>query len=280
MNRSPFLLPLATISLFGAAQAPIAFSDKKGTTLRAANGVIDQESGGRFRFDLTGSVSGTSESQGVRFAAQRAKGALAPDPARKGALRLTDLELTGGVKIVRTRTEKGATTTTTLTSTGATYDVGAGDSAQVTTRGDVAIVEAGPTGTTTLTGDNGRAALSSAGAGTTSLKNATMTGNVKIKARQRDTAGKLATYNASGDRLEYVAAADGGATVTMTGNLKFDSPDAGDGGGGFITGATKAILTLNAAKEVTRVRLSSGGAQNGSTGKVRATFKTGRKGLS
>ena len=275
MNRPALaLLALALApALFGAGQkGPISYDDRKGTNLKWYEGYMDNLGGGRFQFDLSGGVTGASESQGVRFAAERAKGGLAPDPGRKGATRLTALQLTGGVRIVRTQTKGGATSTTVSTAKTATYEVGAGDSAEVTMRGDVTIVDAGGGGTTTLTGENGRAALSTAAGTKTPLKNATMTGGVRIKAVQRNAAGALATYNATGDRLDYVANGDGTATVTMTGNLKFDSPDA-EGGGGTITGATKAVLTLSPAGEVTRVRLSSDGAAP-----VRTTFKTGKKG--
>ncbi len=270
------LAPLLASGALGLVQGrALGFDDRKGTKVNAKTGFFDQRSGGRIGFDLAGGVSGSSSSQGIPlFLARRAKGVLVPDPVRKGAMRLNDLQATGGVTLVRSRVQKGVRGTTTMKAASALYDAGEGESAEVTLKGGVALTDvSGPTNVS-LTGNDGRAALSTATETKTPLKSATLVGNVRIKARRRDDKGAVGLYNASGDRLDYVANADGTSTATLTGDLKFDSPGSGEGGetGGVITGATRAVLTLSGAGEVTNVRLSSDGATP-----VRTVFKTGKK---
>ena len=251
---------LSSLALAGAAQRKVIYKDRKGDVSVLANsgsGELQAPDFKTVKFTVVGNVEVASRAQGMGMTAARMTGVVEPDPARKGSQRLDELRASGGVTILRTRTEtvKGSPVsgTTDVKSNVATYKTGAGDSGTATLDGNVVIVDTLGARKVNLLGNDGTANFSTAVKGNSALKGATVVGNVRIKVTQVDSAGVARQYNASGDRLEYANNGDTG-TLTLTGDVKLDSPGED---GGDVEGVRRAVLTLNAKGELSRVQFST-----------------------
>ncbi|MER3496858.1 MAG: hypothetical protein C4320_08915 [Armatimonadota bacterium] len=263
---------MKTLSLLIASAAlqagPVTYTDPD-IRLQAPRGVLAQDIGsGGIDFDLSGGVTLVSKSRGINVAAPRIKGVLVPDPARKGSRRVRELTALGAFALDRVSQEKGVTRTTKIRSIGAKYVTVSGDQARVTLDAHAEIVDDKGPRKVTLTGTRGEALLRTTGE-KADLEDATLIGNVRIRANVRRE-GVVTPYSASGDRVNLKTDPDGGSTVVMTGNLKFDAQGDSDA---QITGATAATLKLNAEGEVRSVVLSTD-----APGVVRTRYRSTKKG--
>ncbi|RYG88285.1 hypothetical protein EON77_00845 [bacterium] len=230
-----------------ANQKQIWRDNKGDVTVLANSGVADSNRKTNVtQFTVAGNVAVASRLQGIAMSAARMTGTIEPDPAKKGAQRLDALRATGGVTIVRTRTEavagKAVAGRTDAKGDSGTYDAGAGDAGTATLKGNVVIIDELGGRKVNLLGNEGTVNFSTAQRGNSALKGAVMTGNVRIKVTEVDQAGTASVYNAAGDRLEY-AKAGVGATLTLSGHVKLDSPGEG---GGTSEGIERLVLTLGA----------------------------------
>lgn len=268
------LLSLPAFAGIGRLQgaAKTIYKDRKGDVTVIASsgsGAFEGPNLASFRFSIAGNVAVASRAQGLGITAARMSGLVEPDPAKKGARRLDDLKASGGVAIVRTRTEtvagKPVSGRTDAKGDSATYSAGAGDSGTATLTGHVVIIDDLGGRKVNLLGDAGTASFSTAAKGNSALKGATMAGNVRVKVTQLDAAGVASVYNATGDRLVYATAGDSG-TLTLSGDVKLDSPGEG---GGEVTGARRVVLKLNARGELSGVQFFT----DDPVARVRTTFR-------
>ncbi len=265
-------LPAWAIPLKGAQKQKTIFKDNKGDVTVMANSGGAEFVGADFktiRFTVSGNVAVASRSEGIGATAVRMTGVVEPNPAQKGEMRLDELEATGGVTIIRTRTAtvagKAVTGRTDAKGDRATYKAGASSSGIATLTGNAVIIDELGARKVNLLGNAGTVNFSTAQRGNSALKSATLTGNVRVKVTQVSSTGVPSIFNASGDRLDYVNGGSSG-TVTLVGDVKLDSPGES---GWTVEDIRRLVLTLNAKGELAGVQTST----DDPAVKVRTVFK-------
>ena len=247
MKRATLLSMTAIVAL-ASAQSIFTYRDKSGSlTVHALSGLVEQTSVDKVHLVLHGKpVIVDSVQDGLQIQAP----SVVCDANTKGTARIGKAVGTGGVHAIK----KAATGATDIIASSGTYTSG-GQAARLDLAGATRIVSKTAKGTTTITGSGGYALLANGAKGPGSgLKNAVLSGPVKVVSDQQNTNGGVIT--ATGSRLELNNAAH---TVTISGKVNVTGNQKSTLG--ELRGADRAVLVLNDRGQIASVRVSQGAAR-------------------
>jgi hypothetical protein len=255
---------MVAVSALAVAQLQFTYQDKqRNVEIRGGSGRLTQGPGGVTKVVVQGAdgrpAYAAARSQGLEMFAQKTLSVqTVPNRAQRGSSTIQSAQATGSVRTVRTVGSNNSKEVTEVLSSGADYRVN-GNQGVLDLDGPVTINNSNSAQRRTLvaTGRSAQAILdpTSTGPNADPLRTATLQGAVKIVVAQAASTGAEAgsTYTATGDRL-VVNNASNPPTLTLTGNLNIiGSSD--ESGSGTVTGATRAVITLNARREMETVSL-------------------------
>jgi hypothetical protein len=244
-RAAPLLVILATAAV---AQGLFTYDDAN-LSVRAKDALITtNQANGDMHFDLRGTVTIVSKSQGMKLAAGRVVSDMSE---AKGAAKKSQIKAataTGSVRIDQTVTGAQAKRTT-ITSNKAVYK-GQGDGGVVTLTGSVRIVSVDSKNQTFVaTGASGTAILDPKAGSSSGLRSATLNGPVAIDVQETGRTGHIV---ARGDRLD-VNRATKPTTLTLSGHVTIQGQ--GDSSMGTANAPGRAIFTLNDKGEFQSIRM-------------------------
>jgi|GEM_PF-3908697 len=234
---------IAALAILALGQSGFVYSDaKKDLTIHSKQG--QGTMGGTpenqtLTLDLKGSVQISSKRQGFNLNADRVQAFVVPGQKSKSPNEIRSATATGQVKM--TQTGKGKSST--IFCETATYQT-SGDVAKVNAKRSVRIQSFDEKKKQTLvgTGSSGTATLDRSNAGGDGLREATLTGSVRVDIVDASANGGHAIF--TGDLLTITQ-----REITLTGHVK------GQGSVterlGNLSGVNKIVLKLNERKEMT-----------------------------